>query len=75
MCEVPTGTGRAKQSTLTFLCAYNKSPGKLEEQFFSIFLLYKYVDYRATRAVAGAALLTSWSRVKMEQLHNTGRHK
>ena len=37
----------------------------------SFFGQQEIVDYRA-RAGAGAAVLNSWSRAKMERLHNTG---
>ena len=47
------------------------SPGKYRgENLSTLFFHQQIVDYRAG-AGAGAAILTSWSRVKMEQLHNT----
>ena len=50
------------------------SPGKLRSEIFQDFLLQQQiVDYRA-RARAGAAILTSWSRVKMKRLPNTAHN-
>ena len=47
----------------------NKSPSEVGGENFHIFLQQKIVNYRAG---AKASILTGWSRVKMERLHNTG---